>query len=398
MQNEYLDCPFSIEEIINYFNECNLNAAVGLDGIPLKLFKTVFELYPLTFQKLVNDLFIYQGAVPLNWLIVKMILLPKVNLPKTFDKYRTISVIKAFMKVMLGLTNKRLYNHLANKLSIEQAGFINKMNSNDQIMALRIGVLHSIEVNLCDVYVALMDFTKVFDTVWHNALLYKMYKKGINGRMWRFYKFIYDNCKARVMVNGIYSEIIYLLRCILQGGESSPCLFDLMVDDVITLLKRLNQNRCVDSKFGIKLYYDLILICLMFADDLALCATSLSDIQHLINVVCKWSFENSLEFNPIKCKVLKFTRKIKLNDNFKNQAKLEKIILPTYSNKNECKLNVKHNIIDVTNFSIDQSTDISEILSNEINYNNNKCESIDENGINNNPSDDESKEEEKQKF
>ena len=117
-----------------------------------------------------------------------MTLLAKKESPTSFGEYRTISVVKAFLKVMLGLTNKRIYDYVAPKLHWEQAGFIHGRSSSDQILALRIIVKHANIVLNENVYVALLDFTKMFDTVWHDALLFSMYNMGINGRMFGFYE------------------------------------------------------------------------------------------------------------------------------------------------------------------------------------------------------------------
>ena len=68
----------------------------------------------------------------------------------------------------------------------------------------------------------------------------------------------------------------------------------------------------------------------MFADDLALIAISLHDMQRLINIVAKWVFRIGLEFNPIKCKLLKF---IKYNStSVDHNIDSESIVLPVYSN------------------------------------------------------------------
>ena len=235
----------------------------------------------------------------------------------SFGEYRTISVVKAFLKVLLGLTNKRIYDDIEPKLHWEQAGFINRRNLSDQILALRIIVKHTNAVLNKNVYVTLLDFRKMFDTVWHDVLLFSMYNMGINGRMFGFYKFIYNNLKAKITVSEITSETIGLSQCILQGGESSSTLFNILINDIITELK--------SSKICIKLYSKLIdshiyeangnydiyfvfIVCLMFANDPAVIAISLHDIQSLVNVVAKLVFRIGLESNPIKCKLLKFIK------------------------------------------------------------------------------------------
>ena len=88
----------------------------------------------------------------------------------------------------------------------------------------------------------------MFDTVWHEALLFHMYKMVINGKMFKFYKFIYSNLRARIVVNGISTQIIRIMRGILQGGESSPTLFNIMINGIISALKKTDGAIKMESK------------------------------------------------------------------------------------------------------------------------------------------------------
>ena len=89
--------------------------------------------------------------------------------------------------------------------------------------------------------------------------------------MFRVYTSIYRNLRARTTVNGVSSETIHLMRGILQGGESSPVLFNIMINDIITELKKLdigfkiyskNLDDCDISSKDDDFYY-IFIVCLM---------------------------------------------------------------------------------------------------------------------------------------
>ncbi len=60
--------------------------------------------------------------------------------------------------------------------------------------------------------IAFIDMEKVFDCVDRNLLLYKLISLGVGGKMCNCLKSIYNNCKARINVNGYIID--FFLQCI----------------------------------------------------------------------------------------------------------------------------------------------------------------------------------------
>lgn len=79
-------------------------------------------------------------------------------------------------------------------------------------------------------------------------------------------------------MNCVSSQIVDLVRCILQGGEASPILFNSIAHGIISALR----NMGIGSTISITDSVDLFIACLMFGDDLAILATNLKDMQQLI--------------------------------------------------------------------------------------------------------------------
>ena len=56
------------------------------------------------------------------------------------------------------------------------------------------------------VYTALLDTKKAFDTVWQNGLFYKLRQYGMDRKLWRILKNVYDGFQCAVNVGGRLSE------------------------------------------------------------------------------------------------------------------------------------------------------------------------------------------------
>ena len=89
-----------------------------------------------------------------------------------------------------------------------------------------------VKQNRKQIFAAYIDFEKAFDTVWRDALLYKLLKAGIHGRMFN-------------MIKSMYEEIYYSIKCkdglttffkstdgVRQGCNLSPILFNLFINDI----------------------------------------------------------------------------------------------------------------------------------------------------------------------
>ena len=83
-------------------------------------------------------------------------------------------------------------------------------------------------------YVAFVDMKKAFDSVYNNALWYKLYKKGISGKILRILRSMYEHVKCRVKHCGNYSEIIDISVGLKQGEVCSSLLYSLFIEDLLT--------------------------------------------------------------------------------------------------------------------------------------------------------------------
>lgn len=138
-----------------------------------------------------------------------------------------------------------------------------------------------------------IDFSKAFDSVNHNLLLYKLNSMGFSGSLLKWFSSYLCDRRQRVMVEGNFSEYCSVTSAVTQGYILGPILFILYINDM--------PNVNLSSK---------LMIC---AGD-AKCYRSVSSIndckllQHDLDLLFDWSVTWKLNFNVDKCKILSITR------------------------------------------------------------------------------------------
>ena len=162
---------------------------------------------------------------------------------------------------------------------------------------------------------AFVDLRKAFDSIYRNALYFKLNRLGVDAKMLRIIRDMYTNVKACVRGCNSYSEFFECAIGLKQGEVISPLLFSLFLEDLELYL-------CNDPNCGLNLD-DITFILMLFADDMVILGKSPSDLQNSLNRLHEYCGTWGLEVNIEKTKIMVFRKRgpLKSDENwsFDNQ-------------------------------------------------------------------------------
>lgn len=132
-------------------------------------------------------------------------------------------------------------------------------------------------------YVAFVDFRGAFDSIVHAILWRKLYKAGMSTQLIRVLQNYYTKACTRVRTEKGKTDIIDITKGVFQGELIISQLFILLLFDIADYFI---EDREWEVIRDIKL--------MLFADDLVLLGTDIIDLQHQLDTLSKYSYENQL--------------------------------------------------------------------------------------------------------
>ena len=102
-------------------------------------------------------------------------------------------------------------------ISANQSGF----KPGDSCINQLLSITHNIYKSFDDGYEVrgvFLDFSKAFDKVWHDGLVFKLQENGISGNLLKDLKHFLTNRKQRVVLNGQSSSWINVKAGVPQGS------------------------------------------------------------------------------------------------------------------------------------------------------------------------------------
>ena len=93
-----------------------------------------------------------------------------------------------------------------------------------------------------------LNVRKVFDTVWIDGLLYKLFTElGIKGRMWVAIKDLYTDVKAQVLYSGSLSRSFDVSQGTGQGRILAPFMYKVYINSLLHVLTDHCYSICINS-------------------------------------------------------------------------------------------------------------------------------------------------------
>ncbi len=278
-------CPNGVFKLLS-----NLNAhkAAGPDMVPNMVLKTcAASIAPglsLIFQRSVDT-----GDLPESWLKAFISSVFKKGNRHLPENYRPISLTCVVSKILEHIICKQLRNHLEsnNILTDLNHGFRSGYSCESQLLVTTHDLLQTFDAG-SQVDLAILDFSKAFDTVPHNKLLHKLQEYGVKGPLHKWLSNFLTKRTMQVVIEGVSSEETPVISGVPQGTVLGPLLFLCHINDLPDSVK--SQVR-------------------LFADDCLVYRPIRSQADHTalqkdLHSLEQWAKDWGMRFNAKKCYIM----------------------------------------------------------------------------------------------
>lgn len=138
------------------------------------------------------------------------------------------------------------------------------------------------------IYILAIDLSKAFDRIYRPLLWLNMFKRNISAFIVLAFMSYYENSKVIIELDGEFSEPIKTLLGVIQGGSSSPKLFNFIGHPFLVELDNI--------KVGIEMG-KMLINAIVYADDTLLVAKTAKDMRKLIVSLETFANNNKCEKN-----------------------------------------------------------------------------------------------------
>ena len=291
--NIRVDVP-SQSEVRKAIETMKPNKAPGIDQIQAEILKADLE----TSTKYLTEMFVAiwdKEVIPDDWCKGVITKLPKKGDLSICDNWRGITLLPQPSKVFCKVLLSRIDEEIDEILREEQAGFRKFRGCADQIFALRNIIEQATEYQK-PLFINFVDFKKAFDSICRDAIWNILRSYGIPEKIVRLIKLFYTKFECCIDLNTELSDWFEVNTGVRQGCIISPILFLITIDWVMRQANRNTQ--------GLKWIGNDDLHDLDFADDLALLAESILQLQVKTDNLALFAEKTGLQINVDKTKTM----------------------------------------------------------------------------------------------
>ena len=306
----------TLDETTAAIKRLSSGKAAGPDAIAAEVYKYGGINLTKSLVKLFNNIW-DSRAVPQEFKDATIVHIYKRKGDKSiWDNHRGISLLCIAGKILTRILLNRLSLHLAdNVLPESQCGFRAQRSTIDMIFAARQVQEKCREQNL-DLYMVFVDLTKAFDTISRYGLWQILRKIGCPDLFFDIIRSFHEGMVARVQDQGQTSEPFSVTNGTKQGCVMTPLLFTLVFSAMLNgafhdndlgalIWFRTDGNVFNLRRLNSKTRTSKVLIRdLLFADDCALLAHTLDDIQAITNAFARSARRFGLTISLKKTEVI----------------------------------------------------------------------------------------------
>ena len=284
------------QKVVKLIRALDPSRAHGCDNISIAMIKIrdsmIVEPLYMIFEKC-----LVTGQYPSIWKKANIIPVHKKSSRQCKNNYRPVSLLPVFGKLFEKLLFDSMYNHFCSNglLTAHQSGFRPGDSTINQLLSISHKIYAGFEESPSrETRAVFLDFSKAFDKVWHEGLLYKLECNGISGNLLNLIRNFLSNRKQRVLLNGKNSEWADISAGVPQGSVLGPLLFLVYINDLV-------ENVRCDIK--------------LFADDTSLFSAvydeskTAAELNRDLDRVRLWAWQWKMKFNTEKTEEVIFSAK-----------------------------------------------------------------------------------------
>ena len=270
------------------------------DNVPTIFIKKVSKVLAKPLAILFN-LSLKKGKIPKFWKLALVVPIFKKGETNKTTNYRPISLTSLLCRILEKIIHRKITTYLINNnlLSEHQHGFIFKRSTLTQQLYFfnKLTKLHKEKTPCHTIYI---DFSKAFDKISHNKLLYVLNYFKINAKTINWINDFLSGRSQQTIVEEHLSDSCLVTSGVPQGSVLGPLLFVLYLDSLLINI----SNSCKYTHVY------------AFADDLKLLSVDAEDLQKSLNIVEAWASDWSLYIQPAKSEHIFFPN----NKNYLNNS------------------------------------------------------------------------------
>ena len=283
--------PFSMDELERALHLMKARSAGGADGVAPRFLKA---FGPVARQFLLDcfNTSWSTGHCPQAWRNGVIIPLLKSGKPASkVESYRPVCLTSCLAKTLERMVASRL-QHMAETSGWwcpEQAGFRKLRCTEDQVLRLTQSISDGFQSRPAQrTVVALLDFSKAYDTVWREELLGDLVEAGVPKRFVLWLRGFLRNRQACVRIDGVQGRYRCFRQGLPQGSVLAPLLFLFYINSLRAVVPR---DVCVS----------------LYADDVVVWAQARAKeraaalVEEAVQAVALWSFRKKLQLSAGKC-------------------------------------------------------------------------------------------------
>lgn len=287
---EYLESPFTLDEIKLSIKTLSRNTSPGMDGLTSEFYLHFINLFS-------DDLMeVFQSGTnfPNSWTTQIIKLLPKTGNKHNINNWRPISLCNVDYKIVTKTLANRLKMTIGSVVNCEQSYCIPQRTIHDNIIVAKFMYDHHNKHNLPLAMVSL-DQSKAFDNVSHSYLFKTLQKFNFPPTFIRFIQKLYSNSSIIIKHQGKLLSPVPFKKGIRQGCPLSGMLYSLIIETFLHNLKKDLNNFKIELPFTGQTF-----TALAYADDILLLVNKNEAFPVINNSLISYSNISGAKINLTK--------------------------------------------------------------------------------------------------